>query len=121
MTPRIIDRDPAFGVGPELGARDLSGWCSLDASDTSGPRELATGGAGDVFLCHPFLVHGAGWPHPRSTPRFIAQPPISLPDSLQLDGPEDQGLIRGPGDTKRDRRMSLFAGVPGSVQRWPAP
>jgi hypothetical protein len=56
--------------------------------DTSGPVEFATGQAGDVFLCHPFLVHAAGWPHPRDAPRFIAQPPIGLPDSLRLDGPE---------------------------------
>ena len=23
----------------------------------------ATGRAGDVFLCHPFIVHTATWPH----------------------------------------------------------
>jgi len=58
--------------------------------DTSGPVDLATGDAGDVFLCHPFLVHAAGWPHPQRSPRFIAQPPISLPGSLELTGPEDR-------------------------------
>ncbi len=51
--------------------------------DISGPVDLATGEAGDVFLCHPFLVHGAGWPHRGSCPRFIAQPPIGLADALQ--------------------------------------
>jgi Phytanoyl-CoA dioxygenase (PhyH) len=56
--------------------------------DSSGPVEVATGEAGDVFLCHPFLVHAAGWPHPESRPRFIAQPPISLTGSLQVDGPD---------------------------------
>ncbi len=58
--------------------------------DTSGPVEMATGEAGDVFLCHPFLVHAAGWPHPESTPRFIAQPPIGLTGSLQPDAPESR-------------------------------
>jgi hypothetical protein len=37
---------------------------------------LATGRAGDVFLCHPFLVHAASWPHRGDQPRFFAQPCI---------------------------------------------
>lgn len=37
--------------------------------------ELVTGDAGDVFLCHPFLIHAAQ-PHRGSRPRFIAQPPL---------------------------------------------
>jgi Phytanoyl-CoA dioxygenase (PhyH) len=47
---------------------------------------LATGEAGDVYLCHPFLVHAASWPHRGTTPRFISQPPIGLSGALQLDG-----------------------------------
>lgn len=35
------------------------------------PLALATGDAGDVYLCHPFLVH-AGQPHRGTTPRFMA-------------------------------------------------
>lgn len=34
-----------------------------------------TGAAGDVYLCHPFLVH-AGQPHRGTGPRFMAQPPL---------------------------------------------
>ena len=37
---------------------------------------LATGHAGDVFICHPFLVHAASWPHRGTQPRFVAQPAI---------------------------------------------
>ncbi|MEO5978159.1 MAG: phytanoyl-CoA dioxygenase family protein [Chryseolinea sp.] len=37
--------------------------------------ELATGNAGTVYLCHPFLVHGAQ-PHRGTHPRFLAQPPL---------------------------------------------
>ena len=48
---------------------------------------LAVGEAGDVFVCHPFLVHAAGWPHRGSQPRFISQPPISIPGSVHLAGP----------------------------------
>ncbi len=37
--------------------------------------ELATGAAGTVYLCHPFLVHAAQ-PHRGTKPRFMAQPPL---------------------------------------------
>lgn len=40
------------------------------------PETLATGRAGDVYLCHPFLIHGAQ-PHHGSGVRFIAQPPLA--------------------------------------------
>jgi hypothetical protein len=46
----------------------------------------ATGQAGDVYICHPFLVHAATWPHRGDAPRFMAQPPISLNGSLQFEG-----------------------------------
>jgi ectoine hydroxylase-related dioxygenase (phytanoyl-CoA dioxygenase family) len=42
------------------------------------PTRLATGRAGDVFLCHPFLVHAASWPHRGHRPRMIAQPAVAL-------------------------------------------
>jgi hypothetical protein len=52
------------------------------------PEALATGRAGTVYLCHPFLVHAAQ-PHRGSTPRFLAQPPL-LPngplDPWRADG-----------------------------------
>jgi hypothetical protein len=51
---------------------------------------FATGAAGDVYVCHPFLVHAASWPHRGNQPRFMAQPPISQPDALQLHGPLEQ-------------------------------
>ena len=35
----------------------------------------ATGEAGTVYLCHPFLIHAAQ-PHRGNTPRFMAQPPL---------------------------------------------
>jgi hypothetical protein len=36
---------------------------------------LATGRAGTVYLCHPFLLHAAQ-PHAGTRPRFLAQPPV---------------------------------------------
>lgn len=49
------------------------------------PVALATGEAGDVYLCHPFLVHAAGWPHQGTQPRYVAQPPLALREPLDLD------------------------------------
>jgi hypothetical protein len=46
------------------------------APATQGMKEcLATGKAGTVFLCHPFLVH-ASQPNRTGSPRFMAQPPL---------------------------------------------
>jgi hypothetical protein len=43
---------------------------------TEGAKEiLATGNAGTVYLCHPFLLHAAQQ-HRGRTPRFMAQPPL---------------------------------------------
>ncbi|MGI5459418.1 phytanoyl-CoA dioxygenase family protein [Streptomyces sp. CA-249302] len=39
------------------------------------PLAYATGRPGDVYLCHPFLVHAAQ-PHHGTRPRFMAQPPL---------------------------------------------
>jgi hypothetical protein len=49
---------------------------------------LATGKAGTVYLCHPFLVHGAQ-PHHGKEPRFLAQPPLLLKEELHIDETED--------------------------------
>jgi len=51
------------------------------------PTALATGRAGDVFLCHPFLVHAASWPHTGRHPRIIAQPGVALHDAFPLVQP----------------------------------
>jgi hypothetical protein len=51
------------------------------------PTALATGRAGDVLLCHPFLVHAASWPHTGSHPRIIAQPGVALNDAFPLVPP----------------------------------
>lgn len=43
----------------------------------------ATGKAGTVYLCHPFLVHSAQ-PHRGVTPKFMAQPPLLLKGELSI-------------------------------------
>ena len=49
------------------------------------PLTWATGHAGDVYLCHPFLVHAATWPHRGTAPRFIAQPPLAPVGPLEIE------------------------------------
>jgi len=44
---------------------------------------LATGQAGTVYLCHPFLVHAAQ-PHRGTRPRFMAQPPLLPAEPFRL-------------------------------------
>ncbi|MFI5043924.1 MAG: phytanoyl-CoA dioxygenase family protein [Acidimicrobiales bacterium] len=52
-----------------------------DVTEASGdalarPVAAAVGRAGDAYLCHPFLMHSASWPHRGSGPRFLGQPAI---------------------------------------------
>jgi hypothetical protein len=49
------------------------------------PEVLASGEAGTVFLCHPFLVHSAQ-PHRGTRPRFMAQPPLLPSESPPASG-----------------------------------
>ena len=50
------------------------------------PLALATGRAGDVYLCHPFLVHAAQ-AHRGTRPRFLAQPGVPWRDDAARGGP----------------------------------
>ncbi|GAA2438486.1 phytanoyl-CoA dioxygenase family protein [Actinomadura vinacea] len=62
----------------ELGRR-------AEAASRHRPTAHATGSAGDVYLCHPFLVH-AGQPHLGRHPRFLGQPKLDPSGPLRLDG-----------------------------------
>jgi len=53
------------------------------------PEALATGEAGTVYLCHPFLLHAAQM-HRGAVPRFMAQPPLHPSEPFRLDR-EDGG------------------------------
>lgn len=46
---------------------------------------LATGKAGTVYLCHPFLVHSAQQHH-GTEPKFMAQPPLLLSSDFNIGG-----------------------------------
>jgi len=55
----------------------------LDQMGAERPQALATGEAGTVYLCHPFLVHAAQM-HRGSVPRFMAQPPLAPAEPFRL-------------------------------------
>ncbi len=65
------------------------------AAQVSAGRDtvLVTGCAGDVFLCHPFLVHAATWPHRGAFPRMLAQPGVTLLTPYRLVAPEPGGTL----------------------------
>jgi hypothetical protein len=62
---------PYGDAGATLRQLSAGGYASTANCDV----ELATGAAGTVYLCHPFLVHAAQ-PHRGREPRFMAQPPL---------------------------------------------
>jgi hypothetical protein len=68
-TARVLA--PAGQNGRSLRELAVNGF----AESAARREELATGPAGTVYLCHPFLVHAAQ-PHRGSQPRFLAQPPL---------------------------------------------
>lgn len=57
------------------------------------PTALATGSPGDVFLCHPFLVHAAQ-PHRGTRPRLMAQPPLQHHRAFDLGQPDPPPVVR---------------------------
>lgn len=54
---------------------------------TNRPEVQATGKAGTVYLCHPFVAHAAQ-AHHGTEPRFMAQPPLLLSGELELQRPD---------------------------------
>jgi hypothetical protein len=58
----------------------------LDATDHC-PEAQATGPAGTVYLCHPFLVHAAQ-AHQGQVPRIMAQPPLFPKDPVNIERPD---------------------------------
>jgi len=79
--PPVLRRHGDRGASAEVLSPEV------DAASSHRPVTVATGMAGDVFVCHPFLVHAAQ-PHHGTRPRFLAQPCIS-PSSDHLERPYD--------------------------------
>src|SRR5438876_6915399 len=66
---------------------------ALPPSTFERPRAFATGEAGDVFLCHPFLLHRATWPHLRTRPRMVAQAAVAIRRPFGLRQTPDTCLV----------------------------
>lgn len=77
---RVLEPEGDHG----LDARELAR--RADAATAHRPTVHATGRAGDVYLCHPLLVH-AGQPNTGTRPRFLGQPKLSPARPLHPDGP----------------------------------
>ena len=62
-----------------------AGMVHLQLAEIGAERDiaLATGEAGTVYLCHPFLIHAAQ-KHRGTTPRFMSQPPLEPATPLRL-------------------------------------
>lgn len=77
------------------------------------PVVHATGRAGDVFLCHPFIVHTATWPHTGTVPRMIAQPAVQVVDGFALDGsdpsPVARAIVTGLESARREKQKQPAA------------
>jgi hypothetical protein len=69
-------------------------------SFSSSKEIYATGQAGTVYLCHPFLVHAAQ-KHRGTNPKFMAQPPLLTKNDFNFIQPDEklcpveQAIIQG--------------------------
>ncbi|WP_433468584.1 phytanoyl-CoA dioxygenase family protein [Spirillospora sp. CA-128828] len=88
--PPILEPEGDAG----LGMLDLAGK-AVPASEHR-PVAFATGRAGDVYLCHPFLVHAAQ-PHRGTEVKFMAQPPLLPSGPLPESSPVRAAIQRGLG------------------------
>lgn len=78
----------------ERGSRFLDLWGRLPSTTWERPSVFATGAAGDVYVCHPFLMHRASWPHRGTGPRVIVTPDVALDVPYGLDEPDPPPVVR---------------------------
>lgn len=78
---------PVLAPFGEAGVSVFAAATALDEASADCPVALATGRAGDVYLCHPFLVHAAQ-ANTGTRPRFIGQPSIPANRPYRLDLPD---------------------------------
>lgn len=96
--PKVLAPFGDAGVG--MGSPGVGGMLEAYAATADLPEALALGKAGDVYLCHPFLVHAAQ-PNRTGRPKFMAQPPLLLREPCVLDRPDgayspvEQAIRRG--------------------------
>ncbi|MFF7135821.1 MULTISPECIES: phytanoyl-CoA dioxygenase family protein [unclassified Streptomyces] len=82
-----LDVPPVLEPYGEQGASFLELGPQVDKASAHRPLAHATGSPGDVYLCHPFLVHAAQ-AHHGTNPRFMAQPPLLPAEQYELHRPD---------------------------------
>jgi len=91
-----LDVPPFLAPAGPAGRSMMSICAEMDAAgkldSPERPLALATGLAGDVYLCHPFLIHAAQR-HRGSSPRFMAQPPLASAADLDLHRGRDYSPV----------------------------
>lgn len=80
------DVPPLLAPYGDVGVDVIAAADEIERATRHRPVRHATGAAGDVYLCHPFLVH-AGQPHRGTRPRFMAQPPLFPTGRFDLEQP----------------------------------
>ena len=73
---------------------------------------LATGKAGTVYLCHPFIVHAAQ-DHHGTTPKFMAQSPLLMKNDFNIYRFRRISLPCREGNAKRNKTVVVKLG-PGA-------
>jgi hypothetical protein len=103
--PTIIKKGSHFDVAKILepeGEKGLSFMELAQKLNTISTKEefFATGKAGTVYLCHPFIVHSAQ-NHYGTTPKFMAQPPLLTKYGFNLNQinallcPVEKAILQG--------------------------
>jgi len=92
--PTIIKVSSHFDVAKILAPEGEKGLSFMELSAkldfiSKHKEALATGKAGTVYLCHPFIVHAAQ-NHHGITPKFMAQPPLLTKNDFNIYRPERQ-------------------------------
>ncbi|HEY5823785.1 MAG TPA: phytanoyl-CoA dioxygenase [Cyclobacteriaceae bacterium] len=103
--PTILRVSSHFAVAKILRPEGEKGLSFLELANrlnTIPSREevFATGKAGTVYLCHPFIVHAAQ-NHYGTTPKFMAQPPLLTKTDFNLNkigtqtSPVEKAILTG--------------------------
>ena len=66
----------------------------LDPSVLTRRAAYAVGRAGDVYVCHPFLVHTSTWPHRGEGPRISVVVKLEMEGGFALDGSDQAPVAR---------------------------
>lgn len=92
--PTIIRAGSHLDVAYVLEAEGEQGLSFLELAQKLGnlpirKEALATGKAGTVYICHPFIAHAAQ-AHHGTLPKFMAQPPLLMKGDFNINRPESE-------------------------------